>query len=126
MSIAPFIKCSDIKKSLNFYTILLDFMVVQAPDPDPEAFLSMYACLKRENSFMHLSQHAGDGVFGNVIYIQINDIEEKYSEFLSNGLKKQENSGITMEPVVQTWGMQEFYVVDPDGNQIRFGQKIEP
>ena len=123
MSIEPFLKCSDIKVSLNFYTNLLDFKVVQAPDPDPEAFMSMYAYLKRGESFIHLSQHAGDGVFGNVIYVQVKNIDAIYSAFLNNGLKKQEKSGITMEPVEQTWGMKEFSVADPDGNQIRFGQQ---
>jgi len=39
MSIEPFIKCSDIKTSLHFYSQILDFKVIQAPDPDPEAFL---------------------------------------------------------------------------------------
>ena len=124
MSIAPFLKCSDIKSSLNFYTNLLDFNVVQAPDPDPEVFMSMYAYLKREESFIHLSQHAGDGVFGNVIYVQVNNIDKIYSAFLNKGLKIQEKSGITMEPVEQTWGMKEFCVADPDGNRIRFGQQI--
>lgn len=124
MSISPFIKCKDIKDSLRFYTNLLDFKVVQAPDPDPEAFMSMYAFLEREASFVHLSQHAGDGVFGNVIYIRVANIDKIYSGFLNNGLKIQEKSGITMEPVEQTWGMKEFYVADPDGNRIRFGQQI--
>ena len=122
MSIAPFIKCSDITESLRFYTNLLDFKVVQAPDP--EAFMSMYARLEREESVVHLSQHAGDGVFGSVIYIQVKNIDEIYNQFLVDGLKMQETSGITMQPVQQTWGMKEFYVADPDGNIIRFGQQI--
>jgi len=124
MPIEPFLRCSDIKNSLNFYTNFLDFKVAQAPDPDPEAFMSMYACLKREESFIHLSQHAGDGVFGNVIYVRVKSIDEIYSAFINNGLKSQEKSGITLEPVEQTWGMKEFYVADPDGNRIRFGQQI--
>ncbi len=124
MSIQPFIKCSDIKTSLPFYTKLLDFQVIQAPDPDPDAFMSMYAYLKREESFLHLSQHAGDGVFGTVIYIEVNNIDDIYNKFLHNGLKVQEKSGIAMEPVQQTWGMKEFYVADPDGNRIRFGQRM--
>lgn len=123
MAIEPFIRCSDIKKSLIFYTSFLDFVVIQAPDPDPEAFMSMYAYLKRDDSYIHLSQHTGDGVFGNVIYVQVANIDRIYSEFKSNGLNIQEKSGITMEPVEQSWGMKEFYVSDPDGNRIRFGQR---
>ena len=125
MSIAPFLRCSDINNSLNFYTNLLDFKVVQAPDPNPEAFMSMYAFLERDGSFIHLSQHAGDGVFGNVIYVRVENLDEIYSAFINNGLEAQEESGITMEPVEQTWGMKEFYVADPDGNRIRFGQQID-
>jgi len=37
------------------------------------------------------------------------------------GLKKNKG-GLTMEPVVQTWGMKEFAVTDPDGNRLTFGQ----
>jgi len=124
MSIAPFFRCSQIKRSLNFYTNLLDFVVVQAPDPDPASFMSMYAYLKREGSYLHLSEHAGDGVFGSVIYVEVKALDEVYEAFLSNGLTTQSESGITMEPVQQTWGMREFYVADPDGNRIRFGQKM--
>lgn len=122
MSIEPFIKCSQIKTSLAFYSELLDFTVVQAPDPDPESFLSMYAFLQREGSFIHLSQHSGDGVFGNVIYIRVKDLDQTYATFIGNGLKIQDKAGITMEPVTQTWGMREFSVTDPDGNRITFGQ----
>ena len=123
MSIQPFIKCSKIKESLAFYTEILDFEVIQAPDPDPDAFLSAYAFLEREGSFVHLSEHAGDGVFGSVIYVNVEGIEDLYKKFVSNGLKAHDRGGITMELVTQTWGMKEFAVADPDGNRIRFGQR---
>ena len=123
MSIQPFIKCSQIKESLAFYTEMLDFKVRQAPDPDPESFMSMYAFLGREGGFVHLSQHSGDGEFGNVIYVKVEGIEDLYEKFASNGLKAQDKGGLTMELVTQTWGMKEFSVADPDGNYIRFGQR---
>ena len=122
MSIQPFIKCSQIKESLAFYTETLDFKVRQAPDPDPESFMSMYAFLEREGSFVHLSEHSGDGVFGSVVYVKVEGIEELYDKFVSNGLKVQDKGGLTMKLVTQTWGMKEFAVADPDGNRIRFGQ----
>lgn len=122
MTIEPFIKCSDIKASLDFYGNVLDFEVVQAPDPDPGSVLSKYAYLRRGDGYIHISQHAGDGVFGSVIYIRVKNLHELYDVFRNNGLKVGEKSGITMEPVVQTWGMEEFSVADPDGNRITFGQ----
>lgn len=127
MSIQPFIKCSNISESLAFYSTILDFDVVLPPDPDPEAFMSSYAYLEREGSGVHLSAHSGDGVFGNVIYIHVADIDALYKTLTGNGLKPQEEgslSGITIEPVEQTWGMKEFSVSDPDGNKITFGQKL--
>lgn len=122
MSIEPFVKCSDIKTSLHFYSQILDFKVIQAPDPNPEAFLAVYAFLEREGSFIHLSEHSGDGVFGNVLYVRVKNLDATYQALLSNGLQVQGKAGITMEPVTQTWGMKEFSVVDPDGNRITFGQ----
>ncbi len=127
MSIEAVIKCSDIKVSLSFYTELLDFTVSQAPDSDPESFLSMYAFLERQGSFLHLSQHAGDGVFGNAIYIRVENIDILYEQFLKNGLDAQENSAnasVSIKPVEQTWGMKEFSVRDPDGNRITFGHSL--
>lgn len=125
MSIEPFIKCSNIKVSFNFYTETLDFKVIRAPDSDPESFMSMYAFLERDGSFVHLSEHSGDGVFGNVIYIRVKDLNAIYNKFVKSGLKTQEKAGITMEPVTQTWGMKEFAILDPDGNRLTFGQNNE-
>ncbi|MBT0964217.1 bleomycin resistance protein [Denitromonas iodatirespirans] len=125
MSIEPFIKCSNIKVSCSFYTETLDFKIIRAPDPDPQSFMSMYAFLERDGSFVHLSEHSGDGVFGNVIYIRVKDLNKIYNKFVKSGLKIQEKAGITMEPVTQTWGMKEFSILDPDGNRLTFGQNNE-
>ena len=128
MSIQPFIRCSDITVSLSFYTEILDFNILQAPDQDPASFMSMYAFLERveEDSHdrVHLSQHAGDGVFGNVIYIHVKNLGETYKKFTANGLAVNDKGGITMQAVEQTWGMKEFSVADPDGNRLTFGQKL--
>jgi catechol 2,3-dioxygenase-like lactoylglutathione lyase family enzyme len=122
MSIEPFIKCSKIKLSLVFYSEILDFNVISAPDVDPESFMSMYAFLEREGSFLHLSEHDGDGVFGSVVYVRVKNIDDTYKKFINNGLKIQDKAGVTMTLVTQTWGMTEFAVTDPDGNRITFGQ----
>ncbi len=86
MPIEPFIKCSDIPTSIKFYTELLDFEMVQAPDPDPSSFMSMYSFLTRDGAGIHLSSHSGDGIFGNVIYIHVNNIDTLYQQFVDNGL----------------------------------------
>ena len=124
MSIQPFIKCSDISVSVPFYSDILDFNVLRAPDLDPESFMSMYSLLERNGDRVHLSSHSGDGVFGNVIYIQVENIDTIYKKFLENGLRISSKGGVTMEPVEQSWGMKEFSVADPDGNRITFGHPL--
>lgn len=132
MTIEPFIKCSDISASLKFYTEILDFKVTQAPDPDPESFMSMYASISREGHCIHLSEHKNDGVFGNVIYVRVDNIDSIYEKFIDNGLivlTQNEringiNPGVVIEPVEQTWGMKEFAVNDPNGNRMSFGHQI--
>ncbi len=106
MTIEPFIKCSDISASLKFYTETLDFTVLQEPDPDPEAFLSLYAFLQKGTGRIHLSQHEGDGVFGTVIYIRTDQIDSLYTLFVSNGLNitnPEEHPALTMPLTKQTW-----------------------
>lgn len=127
MAIEPFIKCSDIPTSLAFYTQVLDFNVQVAPDPDKNAFMSKYALLRRDDSFVHLSSHEGDGVFGNVIYVRVNNIEKLYKKFVSQGINNEEPDdfpAVIMKLTEQSWGMKEFSIRDPDGNKITFGQQL--
>ena len=127
MSVRPFIKCSDMTRSLAFYSELLDFDVNVPPDPDPTAFMSKYAQLMRDGSIVHLSAHAGDGVYGSVTYIQVADIENVYAAAVSRGMPVVDGDdlpGIYMKLTDQTWGMREFSVRDPDGNRIKYGQSI--
>ena len=128
MAIEPFIRCADMSASLHFYTEVMDFDIAQAPDPDPNSFMSMHAFLVRDGCGVHLSAHAGDGVFGNVIYVRVDNIDTLYQQFISNGLnidKPDDYPAVRIKPVEQTWGMKEFGVTDPDGNKLTFGQAIQ-
>ena len=128
MSLEPTIKCSDIKRSLAFYVDVLDFAVEQAPDPDPESFMSRYAYLQRDGDGMHLSSHAGDGVFGNLVYVRVDNVDALYTHFVERGSQTTDADdypALTIPLTDQTWGMREFSVRDPDGNKLTFGQPIE-
>lgn len=125
MSLEPTIKCSDINRSLAFYVDVLDFSVVLAPDPDPESFMSHYAHLQRQGDGMHLSSHAGDGVFGNVVYVRVDNVDALFKQFVERGLQTMDAENfpaLTIPLTDQTWGMREFSVRDPDGNKLTFGQ----
>lgn len=74
-----------------------------------------YMGLARDRAFLHLSSHAGDGVKGAAVYLICDDVDALHAEFTAKGV------AIHIAPVDQTWGMRELYVLDPDGNSIRFG-----
>lgn len=127
MTIQAFMKCRDIRTSLEFYTNVMDFSIVTEPDPDPNAFMSKYALLSRGDSHLHLSSHEGDGVFGNLIYVQVEEVDALFYEFVSRGINTEQPDvypAVVIPLTEQTWGMKEFSIRDPDGNKITFGQKI--
>ena len=127
MTIEPFIRCSDITKSLKFYTGILDFSVALWPDPDPAEFMSRYSLLERDGCRLHLSAHSGDGAFGNVIYVRVHDVDDLYRRMVDRGLctdMSMEYSALRIPLTDQSWGSREFSVTDPDGNKITFGQDL--
>jgi len=116
MNIIPIIRCRDIDKSINFYTRVLDFEVLNPEDEFP------YRLLMREGARLDISSH--DGGIVSVVYIVVQNIDELFKKFLQRGLDISDKSGVHGGPLDQTWGMREFYVDDPDRNTLRFGQEI--
>lgn len=75
-----------------------------------------YQGLARDGVWLHVSSFPGDGVAGGVVNIEVDEIDRLYEELKSKGV------AIALEPTDQTWGNREMYLVDPDGNSIRFIQ----
>ena len=122
MAIIPTMKCSDIQRSVDFYTGVLDFEVrrewSELTDPG-------FAWLTRDGDVLHLSSHRGDGVFGQAVVVEAAGIDALFGTFLSRGLKTpgSPDSPVHEGPLDQSWGTREFYVNDPDGNTLRFTQR---
>ncbi|HUB30921.1 MAG TPA: VOC family protein, partial [Terracidiphilus sp.] len=76
----------------------------------------------RNGAELQLSRHSGDGVFGSVNRVFVDDVDERYVTFRARGLNttQRPESPIHMAPVDQTWGLREFAVTDPDGNNLCF------
>jgi catechol 2,3-dioxygenase-like lactoylglutathione lyase family enzyme len=123
MAIIPIIRCRNIRRSLEFYTRVLDFELLEEVIDldDPGAY-----SLAREGSKIGLSSHRGDGEFGQAIGVTVDDVDALFRKFRARGLKTPGNPdapGVVHEgPIDQTWGTREFYVDDPDGNTLRFTQ----
>jgi catechol 2,3-dioxygenase-like lactoylglutathione lyase family enzyme len=123
MAIIPCVRCSRIPASIAFYTGILDFTYVEGDDEtaDPS-----FCVLKRDGDLLFLSSHKGDGSFGQVIHVTVDDVETLFRKFRGRGLETPGNPDDPKEvhegPIEQSWGTREFYVKDPDRNTLRFMQ----
>lgn len=120
MKIIPVIRCSDLPRSIAFYTRTLDFELKEPGDPSP------VVDLVHGDAELQLSVLRGDGVFGCAINVRVDDVDALFAKYLARGLDTSghEDSPVHRGPVDQTWGMRELYVTDPDGNTLRFGTPI--
>lgn len=122
MKIVPVIKSSDLERSVRFYTEVLDFERKWPGEADREfangvAHLTGYGA-----ELLQLSRHAGDGFFGSLNRVFVDDVDERYATFRARGLDTTQHpeSPIHTSPVDQTWGLREFAVTDSDGNGLCF------
>ena len=122
MRIVPIVHCTDVEKSLTFYTGVLDFKKKHGEAKDTDWVID----LVQGDAEIQLSQHAGDGAFGCAINVRITDVDGLFNRYLERGLDTSghQDSPVHRGPVDQTWGIREFYVTDADGNTLRFGEPI--
>ena len=73
-----------------------------------------YMGLTRDEVDLHVSSFSGDGVSGGVVFLLVKDVDALQVELVAKGVQ------IALEPTDQSWGNRETYVVDADGNSIRF------
>jgi hypothetical protein len=106
---------------VRFYTEVLDFEWRWPSEKDHEKTNGVAHLMKGEAE-LQLSRHAGDGVFGSLNRVFVDDVDERYQTFRSRGLDttQRPESPIHTAPVDQTWGLREFAVTDPDNNVFCF------
>jgi catechol 2,3-dioxygenase-like lactoylglutathione lyase family enzyme len=123
MAIIPTIRCRKMKTSIAFYTGVLDFELAEddVDEGDPS-----FSFLTRDGDPLWLSSHSGDGEFGQVVAVLVDDVDALFHKFRARGLVTPGNPDAPQHvhegPIDQTWGTREFYVEDPDGNTLRFTQ----
>lgn len=111
----PIIRVSDLQRALDFYCSVLGFHKDFEHRTSPEG--PCYVGLSRDGHQLHLSTFCGDGVSPSTIYFYVDAVDALYESFRKAGLREAQ-----LEPTNQTWGRREFYLRDPDGNALRFGQ----
>jgi uncharacterized glyoxalase superfamily protein PhnB len=115
----PVLRVSDADRAEAFYCQQLGFIKVWEYKPGSPSPNPAYIGLQREGVWLHLSSFSGDGVFGNVVLIQVHDVDVLFAEFSAKGME------IDLAPYDQSWGSREMYLSDPDHNHLRF-QQLSP
>lgn len=93
------------RKSLAFYTGVLDFARVDGDDDlaDPS-----FSVLSRDGDRLLLSSHRGDGAFGQAIVITAGNVDALFHKFRERGLRTPGNPGAPEKvhegPIDQSWG----------------------
>ncbi len=106
---------------LVVYTEILDFQR-RWPSQENQETANGIAHLVMDGAELQLSRQAGDGAFGSLHRVFVEDVDERYATFRARGLgtTKRSESPIHTEPVNQTWGLRVFAVTEPDGNGLCF------
>jgi catechol 2,3-dioxygenase-like lactoylglutathione lyase family enzyme len=109
ISVIPVFHVSDVDASVRFYTEVLGFV---------QAFrYGTYVGLKLETCEVHICPPGdqGPGIGGGNAYIICDEVDEYFRKIKAAGAKP------ASEPADRMYGMRDFAVRDPDGNQLSFG-----
>ncbi|MBL7694526.1 MAG: hypothetical protein JNK91_06730 [Ferruginibacter sp.] len=109
LGVVPVLPSADIDRDLAWYQQMTGFEKVFAD--------TMYAVIRRENTFLHLQWHADTAddplLGGSVIRILVENIDPLFEEFVQRGT-------VTPEKFVAgtSWGTNEFGFFDLNRNAI--------
>ncbi len=103
---------SDIARSIAHYRDVLGFAVTFEYGTPPS-----YACLCRDEVALHLiAAHRTSRLPGNgAICVFVTDVDGIHAELAAR------DANVLKPPHDYDYGMRDFDVVDPDGNQLTFG-----
>lgn len=116
----PLFKCRDLKRSVGFYTNVLNFRLKYPEETADDGVVDLIS----EFGELQLTVYESDRLFGSVVNVWVDDVDSRFKFYVSRGLDTSEkkNSPVHQGPTDQTWGTREFYVTDIDGNTLRFCQ----
>ncbi len=108
----PLLASADISASTAWYRDKLGFSVKLA--------LNEYGIVERDHVELHFwlckERHIAENTSA---YIRVEGIDDMHRAMQPAG-----EGGRITEVSNRSWGMREFYVIDPDGNLLRFGEQL--
>jgi catechol 2,3-dioxygenase-like lactoylglutathione lyase family enzyme len=106
------------KRSLAFYTGVLDFTIKYADTTDDETYITII------NGDAEIVLSTFDGAIRAITDVLVDDVDALFEKYVSRGLDVSDKKGVHHGPLDQTWGRREFYVTDKDGHTLRFVKPI--
>ena len=108
----PVLAAADVTAAAAWYRDRLGFVVRFA--------LEGYAIVERDSIELHLSQCQDRYIAENTsAYLRVDDVDAVHSTM------GRASEGGRISPVAdREWDMREFYIWDPNGNLLRFGQPV--
>ena len=107
----------DIAKGAAYYRDALGFSVTfEYGEP------TFYVCLCRDEVSLHLiaAQQTKRLPGNGSVCVFVKDVDSLHAELVARGAK------VIKPPQTYDYGMRDFDVVDPDGNQLTFGMESRP
>ena len=122
MKIIPLLSVKNMKESVSFYTTVLDFELKYADTSMDDWVIDLI----NGEAELQLSLEGNQNP-GFAINVRVENIDALFQKYLLRGLdnSNKKNSPVHQGPLDQSWGMREFYVTDPNGNTLRFGEPLE-
>ncbi|MEX0655070.1 MAG: VOC family protein [Phycisphaeraceae bacterium] len=105
---------SDLDASLRYFIDVLGF--------SEDFRFGQYAGIKRDDCCLHLSAHSNPNIGEpgtGAVYIFCDEVDRYFADISERG------AATDGEPKNYDYGMRDFIVRDPDGNQLTFGAPTE-
>jgi predicted enzyme related to lactoylglutathione lyase len=109
--IMPELPLTDVAGGVAYYQDVLGFSI----NYQQHNIAVMDRDLVRILLIARTERHSGIGS----CYVYVRDADALHSELVTKG------ANVQSEPVSRPWGLREFRVLDPEGNQLTFGQPFE-
>ena len=109
--IMPSLPLTDVAAGLEYYRDVLGFSVNYAQQD--------LAVMDRDKARILLVARGGRFTGIGACYVYVRDADQLHTELTGKG------ATVLGAPVSRPWGLREFQVLDPEGNEITFGQPFE-
>jgi catechol 2,3-dioxygenase-like lactoylglutathione lyase family enzyme len=108
--VVPALRIRDYARSRRFWVEALGFEIDWEWRDEPG--MPVFAQISRAGLSLYLTEHAGDGEPGGLVYLYVSDVDAWHEEVRRAGLE------VDSEPANRPWGNREMGLRDPDGNRI--------